>query len=300
MFRTLTKRCAAIFAAAVMVLGSVTVASAKIVESTKKEVASSQSAASKWRLSQLNKTGQSIYQQFVKDLAAMRTTARATYTGTAEEAVSNFRMIVELIKTNHPEFFWISYEYSSVSAKNGVIRWEIPIYPEYCKDGKLDVAAIKAEKAQLDAVVKAVGKGKNDYDTVRRINSYMASNVRYSYSYTYPDSYEISGSLLEKSTACAGFAKGFKYLCDRLGVECIIVTGTGRLSGVSYAHEWNYVNLDGKWYLVDSTWNSLGMGTENWFLLGSSSVASGLSISRSHLPDKFCSYPALADSNYGA
>ena len=50
-----------------------------------------------------------------------------------------------------------------------------------------------------------------------------------------------------------------------MGVECIIVDGCD--------HMWNQVKIDGKWYIVDSTWGDAGDTANDWFLLiGSDSV----------------------------
>lgn len=57
---------------------------------------------------------------------------------------------------------------------------------------------------------------------------------------------------------CEGYAKTMKILCDRLGVNCACVSGPAKSasSGTAGPHMWNYVQLeDGKWYLVDATWD---------------------------------------------
>lgn len=57
---------------------------------------------------------------------------------------------------------------------------------------------------------------------------------------------------------CEGYAKTMKILCDRLGVNCACVSGLAKstASGTAGAHMWNCVQLDdGKWYLVDATWD---------------------------------------------
>ena len=74
----------------------------------------------------------------------------------------------------------------------------------------------------------------------------------------------------DTNVVCEGYAKAFKYLCDSIGVECYLVTGTARLknnagSGVSTSlHMWNVVVLDGNSYLVDITnCDTNGVGAED-------------------------------------
>ena len=55
------------------------------------------------------------------------------------------------------------------------------------------------------------------------------------------------------NVVCEGYSKAFKYLCDKSGVDCLLVSGI--MSGGTGAgnHMWNLVILDGRSYLVDVT-----------------------------------------------
>ena len=55
---------------------------------------------------------------------------------------------------------------------------------------------------------------------------------------------------------CEGYARGFKYILDELGIPCVLISGTATNSnGETESHAWNYVELEGKWYAVDVTWD---------------------------------------------
>ena len=74
---------------------------------------------------------------------------------------------------------------------------------------------------------------------------------------------------------CDGYAKSFKILCNQFDIECVVIPGYVTGAG---AHAWNYVKLeDGKWYLVDTTWDDSTTGNikYNYFLLGSQSKPAG-------------------------
>lgn len=49
----------------------------------------------------------------------------------------------------------------------------------------------------------------------------------------------------------------FKYLCNRIGIPCIVVAGTGEpnieSTNENNNHGWNEVMIDGDWYIVDIT-----------------------------------------------
>lgn len=67
----------------------------------------------------------------------------------------------------------------------------------------------------------------------------------------YPTAYHAYGALMNGKAVCQGYAYAFKLLCDRAQIPCWIVTGTYG----SEPHAWNYVWLDGNYYLVDVTWD---------------------------------------------
>lgn len=55
----------------------------------------------------------------------------------------------------------------------------------------------------------------------------------------------------ECDVVCEGYAKAFKILCDKFGIPCACISGDA-----GGPHMWNYVQMDdGKWYLVDVTWD---------------------------------------------
>lgn len=66
-----------------------------------------------------------------------------------------------------------------------------------------------------------------------------------------PHCRNIYGAIIEKKGICYGFAHAFKYVCDIAGLEAVSVGNED--------HVWNYVRLeDGRWYLVDTTWDLYG------------------------------------------
>ena len=50
---------------------------------------------------------------------------------------------------------------------------------------------------------------------------------------------------------CDGKSKAFLMMCRIEGIEC--VRDRGDAYDGSVGHAWNYIKIDGKWYLVDST-----------------------------------------------
>jgi len=68
-----------------------------------------------------------------------------------------------------------------------------------------------------------------------------------------PDHDNPYGTMINKTAICAGYTSTFQLFMDLLGVECITVNGSNRISGE--VHAWNMVRIEGDWYCVDVTWN---------------------------------------------
>lgn len=103
--------------------------------------------------------------------------------------------------------------------------------------------------------------GINRYEKVKSIHDEICEIVTYPEIQGYysdgspfygPMAHQPTGALLSGLAVCEGYAEAFKLICDREGIPCITILGEGGGGG----HKWNYVKMDdGKWYLLDATWN---------------------------------------------
>ena len=63
------------------------------------------------------------------------------------------------------------------------------------------------------------------------------------------DSYSVYGALVKKQAVCEGYAKAYMYLLDKVGIDSYICSSS------QLKHAWNIVEIDGKYYHVDVTWD---------------------------------------------
>lgn len=97
-------------------------------------------------------------------------------------------------------------------------------------------------------------KNENNYITIKNIHDYIVKNVQYSKDEE--NCHNIVGSLLKGKSVCDGYATAFKYLCNEAGFNCNIIEGSALNSDNELeSHAWNEVELNNKWYLVDTTWD---------------------------------------------
>jgi len=107
-----------------------------------------------------------------------------------------------------------------------------------------------------------------DFDRVKKVHDWVTLNIRYDTHSYFSGRYspQDSNSVIRRgSGVCAGYADVFKLICDALEIQCIVVSGFSRgagrrLFGVENTsdsnHAWNIVTINGKGYLIDTTWDA--------------------------------------------
>jgi hypothetical protein len=100
--------------------------------------------------------------------------------------------------------------------------------------------------------------------------------------------------LKKKAGVCSGYVSVFNEMCRLAGIESIGISGYSKGFGYNGKignqtdHEWNAVKLNGKWYLIDVTWDAGGLDQKTfiksysteWLFLDSRPFL------YSHLPEK--------------
>ncbi|WP_051542162.1 transglutaminase domain-containing protein [Clostridium lundense] len=86
----------------------------------------------------------------------------------------------------------------------------------------------------------------------KAIHDYIVSHVVYDRSLTKFTAYE---ALYSGETVCQGYAMLAYKMLNKVGVETRIVVGQANNGSSTENHAWNLVNLNGKWYQMDCTWD---------------------------------------------
>lgn len=124
----------------------------------------------------------------------------------------------------------------------------------------------EVEQKVSEIISSLISEGMSELEKELVIHKYMCEHISYDgealenakmnqmkkADKVYRDSFTAYGALINGKAVCAGYAGAFKLLADKAGLENIIVTGS--LEG-GLSHEWNKVNIDGAWYVVDVTNN---------------------------------------------
>ena len=123
---------------------------------------------------------------------------------------------------------------------------------------------------EVERLISSLGLkdgSKSDYEKVKAIHDYLVENVEYDYDTYYGTTtgywgtYTGYGALVKHLAVCQGFASAFYRLCLEAGIDARMI------SSRDLGHEWNIVQLDGLYYLMDCTWDE-NTETDSYFLRG--------------------------------
>ena len=183
---------------------------------------------------------------------------------------------------------------------------------KHYSSGLVSSAKKQAQKLTKEAYQYAETNYPNapTYGIIKYFDDWICANNYYNYvglgetsadmkSKEYYYCHSSIGILLKGYGVCESYALAMNRLLDEAGIPSMVVYGTGGGGG----HAWNYVLMpDGKWYMLDSTWNDSSKdgvsSTGSYFLSAADSehVADGKRFGSG----KTFTYPALASSKYSA
>lgn len=181
---------------------------------------------------------------------------------TPDEIYSEFKKVLD----DHPELFWLTGGSEGISHTSGPTTWYMITPNVNC-----DLRDVPEKENQLnyvvDNVIQLAQTYDSDYDKVVFVHDYIVTNCEYDinafYSTMYATddveirthAYDCYGCLVEQRAVCSGYAKAYKLILNRLGIECDVVTGQGYNELGMGPHAWNSVVIDGIKYYVDVTWD---------------------------------------------
>lgn len=160
---------------------------------------------------------------------------------------------------DHPEYFWTT-QYLSISRENDVTSI---VYQDIDRDvlestfGELNDVA--------NNIIAAIPSGASEYEKARYIYDYILDTVAFDYNAQYGQ--DIRGVFLENEAVCNSYAYAFKFLCDKVGVKCVIVTGYSDNGSGKTNHAWNAIQISGNWYWIDTTWGDTTGAADYYFCM---------------------------------
>ncbi len=154
---------------------------------------------------------------------------------------------------DRPEIYWpTGYTYVTSYLGNTISGHRVEF--TYSLDRQTIKNANKDIEAAIMEIAESLERIDPSYEAVKGVYEYFIRNCTY-------DELNLDQTLcavmIGKSGVCASFSKAFQLMMQCLGIPCTVVLGRLTQSegvlGTTLGHEWNLVQLDGKWYHVDVT-----------------------------------------------
>ena len=202
---------------------------------------------------QLNKTQKNMYNKILGAMRNMQTDrVFLTYDGT--DISENINLAYTAVSVDHPEIFWTSREYQIYTLNNE----EFYISIKYDIDETTRDAQVAALEARVEKLL-AQTEGMSDFEKEVFFHDYLCNNIVYT-SDGVDTRYTAFGAIVNGKAVCEGYSRAMQLLCKRAGINCSLIKGTAE----TVAHMWNVVELSGKWYELDVTWDDLETDTPRY------------------------------------
>lgn len=181
-----------------------------------------------------------------------------------ENYLADIAVAYRAVTYDYPEFFWVPYSYLVNKEKeNSGVRLAFEQSDNDNRKYLIPSNEVQSYKQKFDAAVSRIIKevenfAKTPHEKVLYLHDLLIEDVTYSTGTevagktVYNDlAYTAYGAIVKGDAVCEGYSKAMSYLCTKMGIENMLVTGTSREQG----HMWNLVCLEDKWYHIDTTWD---------------------------------------------
>lgn len=229
-----------------------------------------------------------------------------------ETDMDDLARIRDCVIADHPEFFFVSgvHLLTTTNRGSGLVT-DVTVEGEFSstEEEATDIMA------RVDSVVADCLSGlafeSDDYAKAKYLYEYLATHTAYDHmaAETIQGDLEMASgqtivdALVEGRAVCAGYARSYQYLLQRLDIPSVYVSGSAR----GGSHAWCASFLDGAWYFVDPTWGDPQF-LDEWGNTGEFDrvdydylCVTGADMSITHVLD--CDYPvpecaSMADNYY--
>lgn len=198
----------------------------------------------------LDDKGQHLYRQ----IFANANVSNSAFAPIEAVSVPEIRNVIMAVYNDHPELFWLNTAFVCKYDKNKIcaeLELEFNITQEELPEASTEfyntVNNLLTQVQNLDT-----------YGKERQLHDILLEKIEYDKGADMNQS--AYSALVNGESVCAGYARAYQYLLQRLGIPCYYCTG--------YAgedHAWNIVALDDGYYNVDVTWDDTPEGEHDFF-----------------------------------
>lgn len=160
-----------------------------------------------------------------------------------EIKVNDLNTYFATVLYENPEYYYVNRSYSYTKRNGYVVSLSKITYTENDMD---DVRQTWEEvRKATDEILLLITGDMTDVEKIFAVHDYLVFN----YVYDITDMDQTYMIFLKKSGVCAAYSEAFQHMMNILGINCTLV------SSDEMQHIWNMVEVDGKWYHIDVTWD---------------------------------------------
>lgn len=199
----------------------------------------------------IDQKGQHLYRQIFANATVMN----AAFVPIEAVPVSQLKNVVMAVYNDHPELFWLNTIFTCKYDQNKICA-ELELEFNMTKE-ELATASTEFFNTTNNLLTQVENLG-TPYEKERRLHDMLIERIEYEKGADKNQS--AYSALVEGKSVCAGYARAYQYLLQRLGIPCYYCTG---FAGTD--HAWNIVALDDGYYNVDLTWDDTPGGEYDYF-----------------------------------
>ena len=214
-------------------------------------------------------------------------------------------MEAALQETERPdEGDYIRYQYggyeqkSSCRQANGKYAYTVEIIPQYY----LYLFQEEEVAGKLPEILTELDLKRQtaEYDKIKAIYDYVCRHVKYDKVHRKNPYYVMRSTayaaLIQENATCQGYAVALYRMLRQAGINVRIVTGSVTGKNAEQLHAWNIVELDGKYYHLDATWDAQ-QERYSYFLKGEAGLADHI-LNEAFLTGEFARQYKIAEQDY--
>ena len=188
---------------------------------------------------------------------------------TLGEAAADFRSDIAVVRNalslDNPQIFWLPSHYATAKASSDGDKEVAVMYFSRSPEEDPSYLVTRSEKESMqrklavamDNICSKV-TATDPYEIELQLHDLLCEQVTYT---SFNDSndpmiYTAYGALVNGKAVCEGYSRAMQMLLSRFSINSVLVTGVAANEG----HMWNAVQLDGKWYHLDVTWDDTQEG----------------------------------------
>lgn len=158
--------------------------------------------------------------------------------------------VIQALKYDNPTLMCLGRD-STLATSEGLCFFQ----PGYIMTPSEQRTKINTLNIVCEQILSHLPQNSSQFDTELFIHDYIVNNCAYDFEVAETSSTPFS-CLVDKFSACEGYSKATKLLCERAGLECYTVSGKAvNYDGKTEGHMWNIINIDGDYYHLDVTWD---------------------------------------------